>query len=152
MRNLLKIGQNRYPSVCVVTQKCNRRLDGGVQIRRPQVQAMRPNTAAYVRSLLPQIDEHIVGLTGQATPQETGRPTWLSWFVGLAPAEASPFGSTASMLPFDPAQAGPAPTATPQVEREQARYVVVAVVVTDEPNDDLAIGVTKSSSRIILGR
>jgi hypothetical protein len=35
-----------------------------------QTLAVRPDTARAVRRLLPQVDEHIVGLSGQATPEE----------------------------------------------------------------------------------
>jgi hypothetical protein len=52
-----------------------------------RTQSISPATARFVRSLLPQADEQIIGFSGQATPKETGQ-RWLSWFAGLAPAEA----------------------------------------------------------------
>lgn len=100
--------------------------------------AFSPETARQVRRLLPQIDEQTVGLTGLASPQETGQQ-WLSWFVGLAPAMAAPLPqSVPQILPFDPTTAGPAPTPAPPLELAPARYAVVAVVVTDQPDEGLA--------------
>lgn len=104
-----------------------------------RTQAIGPDTARYVRSLLPQAGEHIVGFTGQATPKETDQ-RWLSWFVGLAPAEAVEAKAEAALkgaaaqaeLVLDPAQIVPAtPTLSAQVEHSPARYAVVAVVVTN---------------------
>jgi hypothetical protein len=102
---------------------------------------------------LPQVDAQIIGLTGLASPEETGQ-AWLSWFVGLAPAKAAPVSEgTPAMLPLDPSQAQvPAgPTPTPPVEQAKARYVIVSVVVTGEPDGEAALRVSRAPLRVILG-
>ncbi len=117
-----------------------------------RTQAMSPATASFVRSMLPQVDSHaqIIGLTGQTTPEETGQ-AWLSWFVGLAPAEVSPISADGpAMLPLDPSQAPVAPTPTPQIERDKARYVVVAVVVTAKPDVEAALQVARAPLNVLL--
>ncbi len=116
-----------------------------------QTEAIGPDTARSVRSMLPQLDEEIIGLTGQATPEETGR-AWLSWFVGLAPAETRPaIESAGQMLPLDPSLAPAAPTPTPQVEkRAAARYVIAAVVVTTGPQDSPALQIARAPLNVIL--
>jgi hypothetical protein len=111
--------------------------------------ALAPATAAYVRSILPQAGEQIIGLQGLASPEETGRPEWLSWFVGLAPAAAASSEAGAEMLPFDPAEASPPPSPSPQPERSRARYVVVAVVVTDGPDEELAFRIASAPLRVV---
>jgi hypothetical protein len=118
-----------------------------------RIQAFSPASAGQVRALLPQVDEQIIGLSGQATPQETGRG-WLSWFVGLAPAQASAVqvNNLPAMLPLDPAQAPAAPTptlpASPDTTHE-ARYVVVAVV-TEEADDEAAYRVGRAPLKVLL--
>ncbi|MEW5958761.1 MAG: FtsW/RodA/SpoVE family cell cycle protein [Chloroflexota bacterium] len=112
-------------------------------------QAISPDTARRIRSVLPQIEPQLIGLMGQATPAETGRPTWLSWFVGLTPATTSPPAAAPSLLPFDPAQAPPAPAPTPDTEQPPARYVLVAVVVTEGPERDTAFRVASAPLRVI---
>ena len=114
-----------------------------------RTQAMGPDTARYVRSLLPQVTPQLIGLAGQATPEDTGQ-AWLSWFVGLAPATASPKETPAEMLPFDPSTAPAAPIPTPEIERQKARYVVVAVVATTTPDQNLAFRVANAPLRVIL--
>ena len=103
---------------------------------------------------MPQVDAQIIGLTGLASPEETGQ-AWLSWFVGLAPAEATPVSEGMSaMLPLDPSQAqAPAgPTPIPPVEQAKARYVIVSVVVTGAPDDEAALRVSRAPLRVILGQ
>jgi hypothetical protein len=117
-----------------------------------QTQAMSPATSSFVRSTLPQVDSYpqIIGLTGQATPVETGQ-AWLSWFVGLAPAEAGPIPTEGPvMLPLDPSQAPAAPTPTAQIEWEKARYVVVAVVVTAQPDVGAGLRVARAPLNVLL--
>ncbi len=115
-----------------------------------QSQAISPDTAHNVRAMLPQVDEQIVGLVGQATPDDTGQSS-LSWFVGLAPAEAtSEEDSVSSILPLDPSKAPPPPTPTPRLEPKQGHYAVVAVVVTDELGSGSAFRVAKVTLRVIL--
>jgi cell division protein FtsI/penicillin-binding protein 2 len=121
-----------------------------------QTPVISPDTARNIRSLLPQVDAQIIGLTGLASPEETGQ-AWLSWFVGLAPAEAAPVSEgIPAMLPLDPTQAqaqapaGPAPT--PPVEQARARYVVVSVVVTGEPDGEAALRVSRAPLKVILGQ
>lgn len=112
--------------------------------------AIAPKTAQWVRAQLPQIDAQIVGLTGQATPEETGAG-WLSWFVGLAPAQAwsverpTPAALIDGALIFDPTQI-PTPVPTPAVEfpPSDARYVIVAVVTTDSPPQSEAFRIGKA--------
>lgn len=113
------------------------------------IPSFRPDTAAYVRALLPQVDRQMVGFQGVATPLETGQRS-LSWLVGLAPAEAEP---TPTKMPtelvLDPTQmATPAPAAT--VERSAARYVVVAVVVTAEPDSEAALRIARAPLKVLL--
>ena len=101
--------------------------------------AINPQTAGWVRALLPSVGNQAVGLSGQATPEETGAG-WLSWFVALTPAEPWSIDSRASTavgengLIFDPTQI-PAAEPAPEVQFPDgsARYVVVAVVATDAP-------------------
>jgi len=117
-----------------------------------QMQAIRPGTANFVRSMLPQVDPQakIIGMTGQATPEETGQ-MWLSWFVGLAPTEVGSISTDGpEMLPLDPSQAPAAPSPTPHIERDKARYVVVAVVVTAESDIEAALRVAKAALNVIL--
>jgi hypothetical protein len=114
--------------------------------------ALAPATAAYVRSILPQTGEQIIGLPGLASPEETGRPEWLSWFVGLAPAAAASPDGRPGMLPLDPGEASPPPSPPPQRERPEARYAVVAVVVTNGPDEDLAFRIASAPLRVVLER
>ncbi|MCL4295861.1 MAG: FtsW/RodA/SpoVE family cell cycle protein [Anaerolineae bacterium] len=120
-----------------------------VELSPQQTQAFSPDTARYIRSLLPQVDEQIVGFAGQATPKETGQRS-LSWFVGLAPAEAIKAESQAeAKLVLDPTQIF-TPTPTPETEWKPARYVVVAVVVTDAPESNPALRLARAPLRVIL--
>jgi hypothetical protein len=118
-----------------------------------RTQAIGPDTARYLRSLLPQADEQIVGFIGQATPKETGQ-RWLSWFVGLAPAETVQAEAQAKAeLVLDPSQIVlTTPTPAPSAERPPARYAVVAVVVTDEADSDVALRIARAPVRVILQR
>lgn len=120
--------------------------------------AFRPDTARAVRALLPQIDTQIIGLSGTATPEETGQ-SWLSWFVGLAPAQAVPLESAPSPalseqgLIFDPAKIEPdtsTPASTPPAPSNTARYAVVAVVVTDSPEDTPALRIGAAPLKTLL--
>lgn len=114
-----------------------------------QTQSFRPDTAGYVRALLPQVDPHMVGFQGVATPLETGQRS-LSWLVGLAPAEAVQAEAKAEAeLVLDPTQIVSPPLST-GVERPAARYVVAAVVVTAEPDNDAAIGVARAPLKVLL--
>jgi hypothetical protein len=115
-----------------------------------QTRLFGPDTARYVRAILPQVDGTTVGLTGQASPEETGQ-AWLSWFVGLAPADVQKRPASAEMLPLDPALAPPAPTpSAPGQSSRPARYVVVAVVVTDQLATDQAFRIARAPLRVIL--
>ena len=109
-----------------------------------------------MRALLPQIDAGIIGLSGQATPEETGQAS-LSWFVGLAPATASSIDQQSSAaltdqgLILDPAQIEPStstPAAAPSTEK--ARYAVVAVVVTDSPEDNPALQIGEATVGVLV--
>lgn len=122
-------------------------------------------TARAVRSRLPQIEhaqleEQIIGLTGQASPQETGQRS-LSWFVGLAPTTASPPAEidaaspalSADDLILDPSKIKAAPpTPTLDAPRAKARYVVTAVVVTDAPEEAPAFRIALAPLRVLLGQ
>ncbi|MBE7473628.1 MAG: FtsW/RodA/SpoVE family cell cycle protein [Anaerolineales bacterium] len=112
-------------------------------------QSFRPDTADYVRALLPQVDPQIVGFQGVATPLETGQRS-LSWLVGLAPAQAvQAEAETETELILDPTQiATPTPALLP--EWLPARYVVVAVVVTDAPTDNPALGIARAPLKVLL--
>jgi len=116
-----------------------------------QTRAFSPQTARRVRAILPQVDEHIVGLSGQATPDDTGQAS-LSWFVGLAPAEALDHETVSSILPFDPSQATPSPTAPARPEPKKAQYVVVTVLVTANPEDLPAFRVARAPLKLLLER
>jgi peptidoglycan glycosyltransferase len=106
--------------------------------------AFKADTAQYVRSLLPQVEAQLIGLAGQATPKETGQRS-LSWFVGLAPAKAEPIeAQAATELILDPAKIV-APTPTAAAARTPARFAVVAVVVTDTPENAPALRLAKAA-------
>jgi peptidoglycan glycosyltransferase len=113
--------------------------------------AMQPTTARAVRALLPQVDTHLIGLSGQATPAETGQRS-LSWFVGLAPAEAvEAEAKVKADLILDPSQIIPAtPTPSVSAANPPARYAVVAVVVTDTPQDNPAARIAAAPVRVLL--
>jgi cell division protein FtsW (lipid II flippase) len=121
-----------------------------------QTQAFGPDTARYIRSLLPQVGEQIVGFAGQATPKETGQRS-LSWFVGLAPAEAVEAEPTLkganaqaeAKLVLNPAQIA-TPTPTLEIKWKPARYAVVAVVVTDAPEDKPALRLGRAPVSVLL--
>lgn len=114
-----------------------------------QTQTIKADTARQVRALLPQVDEQVIGLAGQATPEDTGQSS-LSWFVGLAPTAASPVETRASTMSLDPAQARPAPTPRSQIEPAKARYVVVAVVVTTDPQSNPAFRIAQIPLKLLL--
>ena len=112
-----------------------------------------PATAQHARILLRPVGLQIIGFIGQASPVETGQ-AHLSWFVGLAPATASVISATVSPpnLVLDPTQIKPAPTPVTPVNYERGRYVVVAVVVTNTPQDTSALNAALIPLRIILDR
>ena len=115
---------------------------------------IKPGTVRFIQALLLQAGPQLAGLTGQATPEETGQ-AWLSWFVGLAPVEALPDLAVSDLEPgqliLDPALI----TATTTVEQPQTvfapRYAVVAVVVTAQPDAGAAaLGVARTALRPLL--
>lgn len=106
--------------------------------------AISPATARYVRGTLPPFEGRIVGLAGLAGPEETGRG-WLSWFIGLAPAQAIPPLAGPEMLPFDPTQAPAAPLPAQPVAWEQARYALVVVAHTAEADETLALDIARAT-------
>jgi peptidoglycan glycosyltransferase len=109
-----------------------------------------PAAARAGRSLLTPVEGSLIGLSGQAAPVETGQ-AWLSWFVGLAPTTALPLAAPVEMLPFDPAQATPAVIPAPPLPQPPpARYVVVAVVVTAQPDATLARRIAAAPLRVLL--
>jgi cell division protein FtsW (lipid II flippase) len=116
-------------------------------------------TASAVRAWLPQVESQIVGLSGQASPEETGQSS-LSWFVGLAPAEALPSGPVQSSnalneqgLILDPTKIESAPASPPPVApANTARYAIAVVVVTDNPEAAPAIPVAKAPLSVLLSQ
>ncbi len=115
----------------------------------PQTPALRPETARYIRALLPQVAPNMIGMVGEATPQETGQ-RWLSWVVGLAPAQAAPNQARPQAeLVLDPSQIA-APTPAPQAKHVPARYAVVAVVVTETSDPAAALHVVEPSLQVML--
>ncbi len=124
--------------------------------QREAVSAMSSQAAWVGRGLLGQVSEQVVGLRGTATPKETGQAS-LSWFVGLAPTTASKIDSPneANDLVLDPTQINPEPTPQAVVEPaparlRPARYAVVAVVVTTEPDETIAFEIAKTALEVIL--
>jgi hypothetical protein len=126
-------------------------------VETERIQSFSPETARQVRAWLPQVEEGLVGLVGQATPEETGQ-TSLSWFVGLAPATAiqSPVQPSAALtegeLILDPTKIStstPTPAAVPP-KTDPARYVVVAVVVTDTPVENPALRAARAPLNVLL--
>ena len=116
-----------------------------------QTQAFSPATAHKVRALLPQVQEHVVGFSGRATPEDTGRQSSLSWFVGLAPTQTSPPPEDASsLLPFDPSLATPSPKPEVLAKPDQARYAVVVVVVTDDLESNPAFRVAQAPLKLLI--
>jgi hypothetical protein len=109
-------------------------------------QAIGPDAAEAIRSMLPQMDDQLIGLQGQATPKETGQ-RWLSWFVGLGPAEAE--AKTKTELILDPSKIT-SPTPTVEAARVPARYAVVAVVVTDGPEQSPALRIARAPLKVVL--
>lgn len=117
---------------------------------RAKIRAISPATARRVRALLTQVDEHIIGFSGQATPEDTGQAS-LSWFVGLAPTQAAEVpAATPGELILDPAQIEPAPTPTAQIGYEPARYAVVVVAAMDEAEPVPAFRIAKETLKPIL--
>jgi hypothetical protein len=120
---------------------------------KDQAPAIDPDTARRTRALLSQVDERIIGMSGQATPEETGR-SFLDWFVGLAPTEATelPPSVVEGELVLDPTEIRSTPTPLVPTRPTPARYVVVAVVVTDEAEQDPAFRVALASLKTILAQ
>lgn len=116
--------------------------------------AFSPRTAQRVRAWLPQVQAQLIGLPGEATPQETGQSTYLSWFVGLAPTTASPSQMVNNQQPliFDPSKitATPSPTPTVATDRPSAEYAIVVVVVTPRPATELATHIAETTLAAIL--
>ena len=116
------------------------------------IPSFRPSTADLTRPWLSQVDEGLIGFSGQASPEETGQQS-LSWFIGLAPTtvtepiiEPTSVALTESGLIFDPTQieqVTPTPIVETQVDR--AKYVVVAVVVTETPEANPALSIARAS-------
>ena len=126
------------------------------QAGTPLKQAIRPDTSQAGRSLLTQVDEQMIGMTGLATPQETGKG-YLSWFVGLAPTSASPetlSRAQPAILNFDPTKITPTPPSTATtdvVQPDKARYVVVVVaVIADETERNVAFRIARAPIQTIL--
>jgi hypothetical protein len=94
------------------------------------------------------MDNQLIGLQGQATPQETGQ-RWLSWFVGLGPAKAEAKAKAEAELILDPSKIAPS-TPTVQAARVPARYAVVAVVVTDGPEQSPALRIARAPLKVVL--
>lgn len=122
-----------------------------------RLQSFKPTTAHAVRAQLSQIDAQLIGLSGQATPEETGQMS-LSWFVGLAPATTLPvenYNSPALSeqgLILDPTKIeAAAATSTPATTDHKAQYVVVTVVVTETPENQPALQIAKAPLRVLLG-
>ncbi|MEM7344575.1 MAG: FtsW/RodA/SpoVE family cell cycle protein [Chloroflexota bacterium] len=120
-----------------------------------QTPGIKPETAEQVRSFLTAIDEQTIGLTGVATPEETGQQ-FLSWFVGLAPTlPSAPFERQgADEIRFDPdeMEALATPTVTNADRPAPARYIVVAVVVTEQPDPDQAYRIGRAPLQVVLER
>ncbi len=131
-------------------------------------QAIRPDSALAGRALLSQVDEQVIGFSGEATPKETGQQTSLNWFVGLAPATLLPLAEPAASdsaaisdkglildptrikaLPATPSQNPDAALENPAPET-QNRYAVVAVVVTDAPDQQPALRIVNLVLNILL--
>ena len=113
--------------------------------------AMQPNTARHARAMLPEVDTRLVGFSGQASPEETGRQP-LSWFVGLAPARKTDIESEPSValadgeLILDPTLIPARPTAlpAPAVQEDRPRYAIASVVVTETPEAEPALRIARS--------
>jgi hypothetical protein len=109
-----------------------------------------PEVADKARILFSPMDDQIIGLRGQSTPEDTGQAS-LSWFVGLAPTIPSEIslGNVSDELIFDPTQIET--DSPPLVSRpDPAHYVIVAVIVTNEPDSDIAFEIAKEPLKIIL--
>jgi hypothetical protein len=113
--------------------------------------AFSPEAAEKARTIFSTMDSQIIGLCGQATPEDTGQAS-LSWFVALAPTTASqmPAGNVSEELVLDPTQIEPDSMSDMSNRPDPAQYVVVAVVVTNEPDDDIAFEVAKAPLNVIL--
>jgi cell division protein FtsW (lipid II flippase) len=130
--------------------------------------AVSPDSARWVLSHLPQSDSQMIGLSGQATPEETGRLP-VNWYIGLAPAQAQPIDAAnippAAIDPegdliLDPAQ-------IPESERpftaeqeaasagkvgETARFAIVVVVVTDALEKQPAFQIARAVVKNLIDR
>jgi hypothetical protein len=113
--------------------------------------ALQPETAHFARALLPEVEVGLVGMSGQASPKETGRLP-LSWFVGLAPAQKTDIKTQTSValedgeLILDPTliPASPIASPTPAAEQGRPRYAIAAVVVTETPETEPALKIARS--------
>lgn len=112
-------------------------------------QVMPPKTAAAARTLLSPFEANVIGLSGLATPQETGRG-YLSWFLGLAPTAVLPRAAAGSAalddtgLILDPTKieaATPPPPA--ETDITPGRFAIVVVVVTASPDEAVAYRVAR---------
>ncbi len=104
------------------------------QIESKPSQAFHPNSATFARTMFSQINQQLIGFVGQATPQETGQPTSLSWFVGLAPTTSSQIITpTHEPLTLDPTKIKSAVPIDSISTTRKARYAIVVVVVTAQP-------------------
>jgi hypothetical protein len=113
--------------------------------------AFSPETADKARVLFSPMGDRIIGLRGQSTPEDTGQAS-LSWFVGLAPTTASELlaGNFSEELILDPTQIETDSPPTTASRPDPARYVIVAVVVTEEPDSDIAFEIAKDPLDVIL--
>jgi len=113
--------------------------------------SFRPETAEKARILFSPMGDRIIGLRGQSTPEDTGQAS-LSWFVGLAPTMASetPAANVSEELILDPTQIKPDSTSLASSRPDPARYAVVVVAVTDEPDSDIAFEIANAPLNVIL--
>ncbi|MBN1220447.1 MAG: FtsW/RodA/SpoVE family cell cycle protein [Anaerolineae bacterium] len=125
----------------------------GEQTLAKQALAISPEAARRARALLLPVNEQIIGLNGQATPEETGQAS-LSWFAGLAPTTAIELSQTATPeeMILDPSKIESPPTPLIQENPQAARYVVVVVVVTNKPEEAEALKVAKTVLQPILSK
>jgi len=124
-------------------------LENGGQLPQPRLAlslpaemqaAFKPTTALQMRAhLTATMNSQMIGWSAEATPQETGQTTYLSWFIGLAPTLPTP-ATTLTVSPadlvFDPTQITPSPPSATTTPIKKARYAIVTLVVT--PQADLS--------------
>jgi cell division protein FtsW (lipid II flippase) len=131
------------------------------------VPTVRPETAGRVLSQLLQTDQDLIGLSGQATPEETGRQS-LNWYVGLAPIRlanvetdvrlSAAIGDDGSLI-LDPTQI---PFVESPVSAEgspvdaaytgSAKFAIVTVVVTDSAEEEPARQIARTVIANLLER